>query len=185
MIHLSPLVVYPIAGHHNADPGAVYNSQKEADKTKELRNLISKYLNQKGHKHILDSDQETNAQLQKRIKPGAGSVLSDHHFNAVLNPNASGCEVIVANNANANSRAIAKELADGTSCILGIPNRGVKTESQTNRGRIGILNLNAGIAVLVEVCFLSNPKDMVKYESKKEELAKFYAETYIKYDNLI
>lgn len=44
MIQFSPLVVYPIAGHHNSDPGAVYNNQKKADITKELRNLISKYL---------------------------------------------------------------------------------------------------------------------------------------------
>lgn len=185
MIEFTPLVVYPIAGHHNNDPGAVYNSQKEADKTKELRNLISKYLNQKGHRHIIDKDYETNRQLQKRIKPGSGSVLVDHHFNASSNPAVSGTEVIVANNANANSKALAKEIVDGTAKILGIPNRGVKNESQTARGKIGILNLGAGIACLPEVCFFSNPNDMAKYEQKKEELAKFYAETYIKYDNLV
>lgn len=185
MIQFSPSVIFPIAGHHNSDPGAVYNNQKEADKTKELRNLTSKYLSLKGHKHIMDNDAENNKQLQNRIKPGTGSVLVDHHFNASTNVNASGTEVIVANNANANSKALAQELADGTALILGIPNRGVKTEAQTARGKIGILNLGAGIACLVEVCFSSNPNDMAKYELKKDELAKFYAETYIKYDNLI
>lgn len=185
MIQLSPFVVYPVAGHHNNDPGAVYNSQKEADKTKEFRDLVSKYLTLKGHKHIKDDDNETNRQFQNRIKPGSGSVLADHHFNASSNPSASGTEGIVANNANANSRAMAKELVDGAACILGIPNRGVKTEKETARGRIGILNLNAGIACLIEIAFLSNPNDMVKYELKKDELARFYADTYIKYDNLI
>ena len=119
------------------------------------------------------------------LTPSSGSVLVDHHFNASSNPNATGTEVIVSNNANANSKALAKELAEGTACILGIANRGVKTEAQTARGRIGILNLNAGIACLVEIAFLSNPNDMVKYELKKDELARFYADTYIKYDNLI
>ena len=185
MIQFSPFVVYPIAGHNNSDPGAVYNSQKEADKTKEFRDLVSKNLSAKGHKHIKDSDDENNRQLQNRIKPGSGSVLIDHHFNASSNLNATGTEVIVSNNANANSKALAKELAEGTACILGIANRGVKTEAQTARGRIGILNLNAGIACLIEIAFLSNPNDMVKYELKKDELARFYADTYIKYDNLI
>ncbi|CAM2904901.1 N-acetylmuramoyl-L-alanine amidase [Flavobacterium frigoris] len=185
MIQLSPLVVFPIAGHHNADPGAVYNSIKEADKTKELRNLVSKYLTLKAHKHIMDNDAKTNRQLQSRIKPGSGSVLVDHHFNASLNPASTGVEVIVANTANANSKALAKELADGTARVLGIANRGVKTEKDTARGSIGILNLKAGIACLVEVCFLSNPNDMAKYELRKDELAKFYAQTYIKYDDLV
>lgn len=179
------IVVYPIAGHHKNDPGAVYGSQKEADLTKELRNLVSKYLTLKGHKHILDNDTETNSQLQKRIKPGPGSVLLDHHFNASSNVNATGTEVIVSNNANDNSKAMAKELVDGTAKILGIANRGVKNETQTARGKIGILNLNSGIACLIEVCFLSNPNDMLSYQINKDKLAQLYAEILIKYDDLV
>lgn len=176
-------VIFPSAGHHDNDPGAVYNGVKEADKNKEFRNLVSKHLG--SHKHIMDKDSETNAQHQKRIKPGSGSVLLDAHFNASANPSATGTEMIVANNASKQSIAMAKELADGTAQILGIKNRGVKTEAQTARGKIGILNLGAGIAVLAELCFISNKEDMAKYESCKEDLAKFYAETLIKYDNLI
>lgn len=178
-------MIFNIAGHHNNDPGAVHRSVKEADKTKELRNLISKILNQRGHRHVVDNDNETNTQLQNRIKPGTGSVLVDLHFNAASNPSATGTEVIVSNAANANSRAMAKELVDGTARILGVRNRGVKTEAQTARGRIGILNLNAGISCLLEVCFISNANDMQLYELKKNELADFYATTYIKYDKLV
>lgn len=185
MIQLTPLVIYPIAGHSNFDPGAVYNNTTEASKTIELRNLVSKYLKLQGCKHIVDNDIETNRQLQNRIKPGGGSVLIDHHFNASANSNATGCEVIVANNATNLSKALAKELVDGTARILGIANRGVKTESQTHRGKIGIVNLGAGIACLIEVCFLSNKKDMTSYELHKEALAKFYADTYIKYDKMV
>jgi N-acetylmuramoyl-L-alanine amidase len=185
MIQLSPLVIYPIAGHSNNDPGAVSNNVTEASKTQELRNLIAAFLKQKGHKHIVDNDAETNRQLQNRIRPGNGSVLVDHHFNASTNALATGCEVIIANNSNSHSKIIAKELAEGTAKILGITNRGVKTESQTHRGKIGIVNIGAGIACLVEVCFLSNKNDMASYELHKEALAKFYAETYIKYDKMI
>lgn len=179
----APEVVYPSAGHHDKDPGAVYNGVKEADKTKELRNLISKYLG--AHKHIMDRDWETNREHQNRIKPGSSSVLADHHFDASTNTTASGVGVFVANNASVNSKTMAKEVVDGLSELIGIPNRGVRTESQSGRGRIGILHLGAGISILVEVCFISNPCDMAKYEVNKEKVAKFLAETYKKWDDKI
>ena len=177
-------VIFPSAGHHDKDPGAVYNGIKESDLTKEFRNLISDCLAAKGHKHIMDKDSETNSQYQNRIKPGTGSVLLDIHFNASTNTAATGTEMIVSNNASKESVAMATELAVGTAKILGATNRGVKTEKETARGKIGILNLNAGIAVLAEICFISNASDMAKYNNCKDDLAAFYAETLIKYDNL-
>lgn len=177
-------VIFPSAGHHDKDPGAVYNGVKEADKTKEFRDLISYYLTEIGQSHIMDKDHETNAQYQNRIKPGTGSVILDIHFNASANQEANGTEMIVANNASKESISLAEELAEGTAAILGVRNRGVKTEAQTARGRIGILNLKAGIAVLAEICFISNADDMAKYEICKNHLARFYAYTLIKYDNL-
>lgn len=179
----APEVVYPSAGHHDKDPGAVYNGVKEADKTKELRNLISKYLG--AHKHIMDRDWETNREHQNRIKPGSSSILADHHFDASTNSSVSGVGVFVANNASANTIAMGKEVAEGLSQIIGIPNRGVKTEAQSGRGRLGILHLGAGIAILVEVCFISNPCDMAKYELVKEKVAKFLADVYKKWDDII
>ncbi len=176
-------VVFPSAGHHNADPGAVHNGKKEAEFNIEFRDLVSLYLGK--HKHIMDKDDETNRQHQSRIKPGLGSVLIDFHLNASTNPKATGCEMFVANNASTNSKSMANELAIGCSKILGIPNRGVKTESQSKRGKIGILNLGAGIAVLAELGFISNPKDMESLERNKKLLAEFVAEVLIKYDNLI
>lgn len=177
-------VVFPSAGHHDNDPGAVYNGVKEADLTKEFRNLVSDCLAAKGHPHIMDKDSETNAKYQSRIKPGSGSVLLDIHFNASSNINATGTEMIVSNKASKESVAMATELAKGTAAILGITNRGVKTEAQTARGKIGILNIGAGIAVLAELCFLSNPSDMANYENCKHDLAAFFTEVLIKYDNI-
>ncbi len=177
-------MIFLSAGHHNADPGAVANGIKESDLTKELRALIAVYLKSKNHGVILDLDSETNSQYQSRIKPGDGSVLCDLHFNASPKASATGTEVIVANNANGIELKLAAELAAGTAKILGITNRGVKTESQSARGKIGILNLKAGIDCLIEVCFISNPSDVEKYQAKKIELARFYGNLLIQYDNL-
>lgn len=182
---MARLVVYPSAGHHNSDPGAVQNGYKEADLTKELRNLMVAEFKKRNHKIIIDKDWETNSEYQRRIKPGYGSVIMDLHFNSVGNPKASGVEVIVNNNASQHSKDLAKEICYSLSKIIGIPNRGVKTERDTARGRIGILNLKAGISVLVEVCFISNLNDLEAYLNNKERVACALVDLAIKYDDLI
>ena len=175
---------FPLAGHHLNDPGATYNGRKESEEMMCIRDLIVKELQAKGNSFEVDKDSETNTVLQSRIKPNRTDVVVDNHLNASANPKASGCEVFVSDNAGANSKAMAKEMVDGISSILGIANRGVKAESQSPRKKIGILN-KPGIAVLVEYCFISNPDDMKKWDEKKPLVTKFVAGVIVKYDNLI
>lgn len=177
-------VIFVSAGHHNGDPGAVYNGRKEADETKKMRDMVVEHLKQKNHEFIPDMDNETASQHQARIKTGSGSVVIEFHFNAAVNTKATGTEAIVKNNATPNSIALAKELSEVTAKILGIKDRGVKTEAQTARGKIGIVN-EAGAAVLLEICFISNRGDMAAYDMHKAQLAKAYADLAIKYDDLV
>ena len=182
---LSPLKVFPSAGHSNADPGAVAFGYKEADLTKEARNLIAK--NSKAEDFIMDKDWETNRQYQSRIKPADGSVIFDIHFNAG-SPSATGTECFVNDkdfqNKNSLSYKMADEICKKTSEILGIKNRGVKSEASSQHPRIGILNLKAGISVLWEICFISSPLDMPQYILHKEKLNKEIAIILKKYDAL-
>ncbi len=183
MIVLKPTVVFPSAGHHNSDPGAVANGYKEADLTKELRNLISDELNKRGHKHIMDKDDETNRQYQGRIRPGSGSVILDIHFDAAQ-PSAGGTTVFIPTPEKAYDISFASRILDATCEILGTKNRGVRNERHSQHKRIGILHKGAGISALVEVCFITNKEDIAKYQAHKHELAKAYAEILIEYDNL-
>ncbi len=182
---LSPLKVFPSAGHHNADPGAVALGYKEADLTKEARNLIAK--NSKAEDLIMDKDWETNKQYQSRIKPGAGSVIFDIHFNSG-SPTATGTECFVNDkdfqNKNSLSYKMAAEICDLTSSLLGIKNRGVKSEKTSQHQKLGILNLGAGVSVLWEICFISSALDMQNYLVKKEFLMKGIAEILKRYDDL-
>ncbi|NBO98820.1 MAG: N-acetylmuramoyl-L-alanine amidase [Proteobacteria bacterium] len=164
------------AGHNNNDPGAV-NSQlnlKEADLTKELRDLIYAHLQILGYKHniVLDKDaynlNQTIAGF-KTAKDGQDVVLSIH-FNAA-SPAATGCEVIVDDKANSGEKLLAAELINAVISELPIKNRGVKSETETHRGKIGIVNLNAK-CVLIEVCFISNPDEIKAYQKVKGEIAK-------------
>ena len=76
------------------------------------------------------------------------------------------------------------EICKVTSTILGIKNRGVKSEASSQHPRIGILNLKAGISVLWEICFISSVLDMDKYTLYTEKLNKEIALILLKYDAL-
>jgi len=159
--------VFVTAGHHNTDPGAVQNGVKEADLTKELRDLICE-----GTNFFKDSDawNLNRTILWLNSNKRNIDINADIHFNSVANRQATGVEVIVANNASSNSRSLAKLICDELATIMKIPNRGVKTETQTNRGKIGIVNVR-GISILIEVCFISNPNDLKAYLDNKDLVA--------------
>lgn len=181
---MSVKVIYPSAGHFNGDLSVSANGLREGELAQELRDMVINQLVKMNARYIADKDDESNRQYQGRIKPGNGSVIFDIHFNAGP-PSANGTEVIIANNANALSKQFAKELVEGTSKILGIRNRGVKDETGTHHSRIGILRLPAGIAALMEVCFITNLADVSAYQVNKERLAVFYAQMLKKYDDMI
>lgn len=178
-------MIYLSAGHHNADSGAVSGKFVERDLTKEMRGLIELNLDQK--QVIKDKDFETNSQYQSRIKPGSGSVVFDIHFNAGP-PTATGTECFVNKkdfaDKNSLSFKMAEEISKTTAYVLGIKNRGVKSESQSQHPRIGVLNLNSGVSVLWEICFISSVLDMQKYVLLKDRLSKEIALILKKYDAL-
>lgn len=159
-------MIYLIAGHSNFDSGAVSNGLKEADLTKRIRDLIYIRIKQLSPAELVtkDDDKDTLNQVIAKIKPRITSkdVLLDIHYNAAT-PQATGVECFVSNNASIKSKGLAKEIAEVTHKITGIINRGVKTEAQSARGKLGILNMR-GTAVLWEVGFITNNSDIAKIE---------------------
>lgn len=178
-------MIFLLAGHHNHDSGAVNKDGiKEADITKEFRNKVIECLERMGIKPIIDNDNETLAQVIKRIKPGKGSVLCEFHLNASDNDMAKGAEVLVKDGPNADEKNLAHDIAKAITNTCNIYNRGVKTESQSHRKRLGILHTKAGIAVLVELCFITNNEDMRLLRMGMDALAERIAEILVEYDQL-
>ncbi|MBS7334275.1 MAG: N-acetylmuramoyl-L-alanine amidase [Weeksellaceae bacterium] len=177
-------MIYLLAGHHNADPGAIGSGYKEADLNKKIRAAVAKELDELGCNYILDKDSEILNQLLGRIKPGSGSVLKDIHWNASDNAKATGVEVFVADNANKDSIAFATELLTATVKLTGLTSRGVKTEKQSARKQLAVLRTKAGIAALLEIGFISNQKDVDAVLNVLPQLAKEYAKILNKYEDL-
>ncbi|RYU93584.1 N-acetylmuramoyl-L-alanine amidase [Emticicia agri] len=158
-------MLFLTAGHHKKDAGATYNGRKEADETVRLRNAIARLLTDKGLKVWTDADDwdlnRTINEITKRSKPD--DIICDLHFNAGA-ATASGCEVFVADNANAAELNLATELVNTIASTLLIRNRGVKKEHDSQHKRLGMMR-PAGRNVLIEICFLSNNYDRQQYDT--------------------
>lgn len=180
-------MIFISAGHNTKgikiDPGAIGNGYKEADLTIEIRNLVIAELKRLNIPYVSDNDDEKLGSYLERIKTGNGSVVLEFHFDAASSA-ASGTTSLIESEADRLDKAFAKELVDTTSLILGIKNRGVKSESESHRGSLGLMR-EEGIVCLLEVCFISNAQDVVLYKANKEKLAIQIAQILIKYEKMI
>lgn len=176
-------MIFISAGHHLGDSGAIANGRQENLLAIEFRDLVCAQLTKRGVKFIKDNDTETLPEYLKRIETGSGSVVLEFHFDA-FNGKASGTTSLVGNDADRLDKAFAKDLADTVSSVCLITNRGVKSEAQSNRGRLGLMR-EQGIVCLLELCFIDNTNDMANYDKYKTYLADKIANIIIKYESLM
>lgn len=181
------MACYISAGHHKKDPGAIANGLKEADLTVRVRDKVVEILhgiNEIPYKIITDDDDETLAEYLKRIKPGSGSVVIEFHFDAAANPDATGTSAFYADDAGLDSRRFAADMCIATANTLGIRNRGAHSETESHRGRLGLVH-EQGINCLLEVCFITNPYDIQKFNENFDKLCFEYAKIIMHYDDII
>lgn len=184
---MSLLVTFPLAGHHNKDSGAAYNGRFENKETQRIRNLINQSLQKTGVTFISDNDNQTLSEVIRTIKPGSASVLYEAHLDASANTTATGTTCVVSHESFTKkdlSYKAAEEICKVTSDILGIRNRGVISERNSHRGKLGILHTKAGISVLHEWCFISNKDDMAKLDNNISAATAAVAKILKKYDDL-
>ena len=181
-------MVFISAGHNpkgiKVDPGAIGNGYHEANLTVEFRDLVIKQCLKLGLKVIQDRDDERLGTYLERIQTGNGSVVVEFHFDAAVSPTATGTTALIEEEADRLDKAFAKELVDLTSKALGIKSRGVLTEAQSHRGKLGLMR-EEGIICLLELCFISNPTDVRQYKANKEKLAIEMAKIIKRYEDLI
>ncbi len=184
-------MIYISAGHNSKsktikqDPGAVNKDGiKEGDLAIEFRDLVKVQLDNLGAKYITDSDEESLGMYLKRIQTGTGSVVVEYHFDAADNPDAHGSTALVGADADRLDKAFAKELVDITAALFATKNRGVISEADSHRGRLGLMR-EQGTVCLVEIGFITNKSDLIAYNALKFELARRHAMIIVKYEKLI
>ena len=177
--------IFISAGHSNdpkGDRGAQgVNGIWEGDLTIELRDLIIGELNKLGVKVNIDNNrnalQATLSFFKSLIK--SNSIAIDIHWNA-FNGTAKGCEVIIPENPTVFEKNLASDILNTICKTTLIVSRGVKTESQTARKRLGWMRQPCE-TILIEVCFIDNRQDMLLYNANKLKLASNIANLIQKY----
>lgn len=165
--------VYLVAGHHKKDPGAInihpeLGMVTESDLCIEQRDMVYHYLIAHNKVEVIKDDdnltlQQVINQINRTITEN--DVLVDLHHNA-FNKRATGVEVIVQNPRTKITQALGERICLRLSDIMEIPNRGVKGQEATAKGRIAILQ-GKGHRVLVETCFMDNNSDLESYWKNK------------------
>ena len=164
-----PRVFTVTAGHGGNDPGAVATHNgvlyKEADMMTNLRHILAVKLRQLGHTVREDGTNPLlNLPLAHALLLVPGSCLSlELHTNSFTNPSATGVEVVSL----PNRKEISQRVASAIATTLDLPLRGDKgwiDQTKTARGRLGFVRAGG---LVVETFFISNPRDVTAYESKK------------------
>lgn len=173
-------MIFLIAGHGGTDSGAVgVNGRREANETIRLRDRVKAYLLPSNSVSI-DNNTDPLRDVLRKAQTGSGSVVLDIHFNAA-GATASGCEVLIGDDAKQNDIDLATDILAVLVKNLGIKDRGVKKESETPRKRLGVMR-ESGAVCLAEVCFISNKNDMAAYDKAFDSLARDIATVLAKHD---
>ena len=172
------------AGHTGPNSGAQCATTQfdEGAETIWLRDRVAEILTNKyGLLVLMDDDNASLSLVRKRINAEAQTddIVIDFHFNAHTNPQARGCETIVADDATDTELRIASKFAHITAQTLEIPLRCIKSESQTPHKRLAMLHLTPQ-SIILEVCFITSPDDAEAYRKNRYKLANKLAQTIAK-----
>lgn len=162
-----------IPGHGDGDCGAVGNGYKEADLTREVATLLKAELssytdvtiadtNKNWYKHIIKQKNSFN------FKPY--DYVLEIHFNSFTNTAANGTEIFVTRAEK--SHGVETNIVNGISNI-GFYNRGV---TRKNFDLIYHIKNQGVSSALLEMCFISNEKDMKLYQTAKHLIIKAIAD---------
>lgn len=176
--------IYLVAGHNlNNQSGAVsfINGREIREEVLniELRDIIKNNLKEQGIEVETDDDTKTLQEVINDLnnKVEEDDIVLDIHFNFNTSPSANGTEVFIKEDTNEFVIELGKNIINAIVKETGFTKRkgnsnlptGIKLPSESNVGTLGILNLKTNV-ILIEVCFISNPKEMNIYEARKKEI---------------
>ena len=167
------------AGHSNTDPGAVNGKVKEADLVVNFRNAVTHYLREAGLQVKTDGTGTKNDPLSAAVKLIQGSsVAVEFHMNAAASKQANGIETI----ALPKDKKLAQDLSKAVADALGSRLRGDNgwiDQSRSARGRLAYVNAGG---LIVELGFISNDAELVRFNARYWLAAKAVAKVLIDYE---
>lgn len=177
-------IYYLTAGHqviNGKGTGAISPLGDEAVQAERLRDAVANIMISRGHEVRTEcSKDKLGAVISWLVgRVDGDDVVVDFHFNAAAIEKANGTEVIIPQKYTQSELKLAVDMTTAISNTLGTVRRkgkliyhGVKTEDETQHRTIGILRRPYKAKnILIEVCFISNEKDMTSYYKNFDKLA--------------
>lgn len=168
-----------IAGHRGKGTGAVGPTIDEGSETIWLRDRIEDFLCAKYNiVPLVDNDSATLSSVVKTLRTELRKedICIDIHFNSFLNPAAHGSEVLIPTSPTKDEQSLSVKLLDTVCETLGTYRRGIKPEDGGQHGKLAMLSGFDCCNILLEVCFISNESDSVKYIQNRDVLAERIAD---------
>ncbi|MCL1999709.1 MAG: N-acetylmuramoyl-L-alanine amidase [Turicibacter sp.] len=169
----APPIICIDAGHGGADPGAVANGLRESDINLDVALRLGEILEQKGcevyYTRRLDVAMGINARAEYANSHNADFFISIH-TNA---GGGTGAETFVQPNDKV-SHEFATAVNDIYATKMGLRNRGVKFDTSTRHGALGVLRGTRMPAILLELAFIDSPvnnPDLGILRGKQQEMA--------------
>ena len=166
------------AGHGGNDPGAVASGMREAEIAFDVVGILAGQLERAGLVVLLS---RPNAQENPGINPRwqlANKQRVDYFVSIHVNAGrGTGVETFfyrASTDRSRRSEAFARCVNNTYASEIGLRNRGVKPDTQTNIGSIGVLRHTAMPAILVELAFIDSPPyntDVFVLENRRFDMA--------------
>lgn len=162
------------AGHNGPGTGASSPLMDEGAEAIRLRDLLTEELKQRGILATNDSNTEKTAGVIGWIKRifTPNDLLIEIHFNSSTSTQSTGTETFIQAAPTYLEKSLASSISTVAANVLMIKNRGVKFPRQSHHSKIGVLDDTQVHAVLWEVCFLNNPRDVAQYTGNAKRLAR-------------
>ncbi len=167
------------AGHSNTDPGVVRNGLREADIAREMRDLVRVRLAE--YKILTDVDEnlrDTNLPLTEAIKLARGKKIAiEFHVNS---GGGTGVETLYGDTWAGRKQidlaiSLSKEIAraSGLKARIWHPKQpGAKPDTASARKILGFCRAGG---LIIELFFLDNKDDLLKYSAAKSAIAQAIA----------
>ncbi|HLO86858.1 MAG TPA: N-acetylmuramoyl-L-alanine amidase [Nostocaceae cyanobacterium] len=169
------------------DPGAIAGGTTEAKEMILLRDLIVAELRARNFEVLAVPDDLSAAQTISWInsRARAKDIAVEIHSDAASSPTVRGASVYYISN-NDQRRKNAETLLTGLiSRVPQIPNRGVKSDTESGLGQISFCRLTSIAALYLQVGFLSNPDDRLLLQTRRRDFALGIADGLVSWSRII
>ena len=157
--------IFISAGHGGTDYGAVANGRRESDIAVDMRNMVAHYLREAKVNFRTDGTGLTNLPLREAGRlASTAEIAVEFHCNSFHNPTAQGVEALAGVKDKELSRKLCSAVSKHMNNTIRGGDGGWKDQGSGQHSRLFFVQKGG---IILELFFLSNPKELARWEEVK------------------